>query len=250
MFTMYSPAICSYVGELLGNGGGASEEARCAALAEAFAEARSMRRAMLVLEDIDLLLAAPGAAAGGGGGVNGAGGGLSRVLLGALRSLVREPLDAPPPSTTTAADAPLSPSAAAGGAPASSAPCLLVVATASAPSAGLLEALRPTFRSLVRVPLLHTVDEAAAALRASPALERLLAPSACEAAAAFALADGPIAVSTLHELVEAACLEATALEAADLEGQAVEPVAARAGGTGATAAQQLKLIEERCLAYR
>ena len=40
---------------------GTSEEARCAALVERFNEARAMRRAMLILEDVDILLAAPGA---------------------------------------------------------------------------------------------------------------------------------------------------------------------------------------------
>ena len=66
------------LGEMLSAGGGASEEARCSALVERFAEARAMRRSMLILEDVDLLLASAGGGDAGDGATR-----LSPVMLGA-----------------------------------------------------------------------------------------------------------------------------------------------------------------------
>ena len=49
------------VADLLSDGGGASEDARSRALAERFIEARSMRRSMLIFDDLDLLLSSSSA---------------------------------------------------------------------------------------------------------------------------------------------------------------------------------------------
>ena len=213
------------LGEMLSAGGGASEEARCSALVERFAEARAMRRSMLILEDVDLLLASAGGGDAGDGATR-----LSPVMLGALRSLVREPLDEPSKRQNGGEEEVSTIDATS---KSSEPPCLLILATTAAPpTPALLAALRPIFRTAVGVPLLHTPTEAAEALRSSPALSTLLKPDACEAVAELALNDGPIAVGELQELVESACLEAA---------------------DGADAHAQIAAVEDRCgglLAFR
>lgn len=62
--------------------GGGGDEARAAALVERFSEAREMLHSLLVLDDIDQIVAGTGA------------GGYSSVMLSTLRALIRTP----PPS--------------------------------------------------------------------------------------------------------------------------------------------------------
>lgn len=62
--------------------GGGGDEARAAALVERFSEAREMSHSLLVLDDIDQIVAGTGA------------GGYSSVMLSTLRALIRTP----PPS--------------------------------------------------------------------------------------------------------------------------------------------------------
>jgi len=197
------------MGQLLANGG-ASEGARAAALVSAFAEARSMVRSMIILDDIDLLLAPTAMGVGEGSGTAGGAAPLSGVLLGTLRDLMRE-------------------AAAEASGPASDAgpPCLHVLATVAHPSPALLAALRPTLRTAVHVPLLHTADAAAQALTTSPALATVLLPDAVDATATAALSHGPLPVHELYELVYDACLDADA-----------------------DAAAQVAAVESRCVDYR
>ena len=159
------------VADLLSDGGGASEDARSRALAERFVEAKAMRRSMLILDDIDLLLAA-------GSGAPAAC--LSPVLTGALRSLLKEPLDSQGGAAASElaagnpddADAPTSASSAPRSPPP---PALIILATAS--DAAAASALATAFDRIIKVPLLHTAEEAADALRSSPALALLEVPS-------------------------------------------------------------------------
>ena len=217
------------LGELVGGGGGASEEARCAALAEHFAEARSMRRSMLVLTDIDLLLAAQG-----GGGRSRGGDGIgdpSAVLLGTLRSLLRTPLDAAPspPASQTHANERATAGDEAGG----MAPALVVLATVSEPAAA--EALCDVFEP-IPVPLLRTVDEAANVLRQSPALSGTL--QLVDDAAALALSGGPISAAALLRHAERACVDAA------------DETLYGAAGTTDPASAQLELLRERLAGWR
>ena len=109
--------------------GGASEEGRCSALASSFAEARAMRRALLVLDDIDLLVAD------------------SPALLAFLRAQLRLPL-------------PLSTSVSAQGEPAE----LLVLATTTTTASPQLTA---AFDETLSVPLIRSKEDAIEALRAA-----------------------------------------------------------------------------------
>ena len=189
------------VAELLSDGGGASEDARSRALAERFIEARSMRRSMLILDDLDLLLSSPGAP-----------GSLSAVLLGALRSQLKEPL-ASPSRSSLRGGADGGGGGGGGGDSASGAqpaPCLVVVATVSDPA--VASELSGVFESLIKVPMLHTAEEAADALRSSIALG--LDGSVVDAAAAAAVAGGPVGARQLLGLATQACAMAEA-EGAD-----------------------------------
>ena len=182
------------ISELLSDGGGASEDARCRALAERFVEARAMRRSMLVLDEVDRMLASPTTP-----------GALSAVLVGALSAHLKEPLERmPPPATTDAAGG------AAEAAPPPPPPALIVLATVADPEAA--EALRSVFgaTNLLRVPMLRTADEAADALRSSPAAAAQLAPDAVDAIAAAAIAAGPRGVRNILDLTAQACAVAGA----------------------------------------
>jgi len=170
------------LGELVGGGVGPADDARCQALAERFAEARSMRRSMLILEDVDLLLASSTSA------------GPSPVLLGTLRSLMREPLEQPTSSAGRGGE-----DAAAAAAASASASCLIVLATLSDPSAAA--ALRPVFADAIAVPLLQQAEEAADAMRSSPALAALT-PEALSAAAEAAVTHGPASAAEVFETAE------------------------------------------------
>ena len=78
-------------------------------------------------------------------------------------------------------------------------PALVVLATASDPSAA--EALGPAlFDELIHVPLLHTADDAADALRSSPALS--LEEGELDEVAADAVERGPLAARALFQHVE------------------------------------------------
>ena len=200
--------------EQMSGGGGASEDARCQALVERFVEARSMRRAMLIIEDIDLLLAAPA-----GGASTPAG--LSPVLVGTLRGLIREPLDE---SGVTAEG-----STASRGSESDAPSTLILLSTISDPAAA--RALAPMFPSLIRVPMLTSAEEAAAALRSSPAIHAAVGSSSdvIDGFASRATADRPVGAQELFRLADRALAEASA----DM------------GGADASAAQ-LAAFEDAC----
>ena len=105
-----------------------------------------------------------------------------------------------------------------------------MLATVADPAAA--EALRPVFGgSLLRVPLLTSAEEAADAIRSSPAAIAMLAADAVDAAATAAVAGGPRGVHQLLELVSQAC--------------AVADADAQDEGTGApTTAAQLAAVKE------
>ena len=69
-----------------GGQGGGGDEARAAALVERFSEAREMSNSLLVLDDIDQIVAGTGT------------GGYSSIMLSTLRALIRTP----PPSAAVA----------------------------------------------------------------------------------------------------------------------------------------------------
>ena len=166
--------------DLLRDGG--SEAARATALADRFAEARGMGRALLVLDDVDELCAAD---SGKGGGA-----GPSALMVATLRALLREPLD----------------EAGTGGADSS----LLVLATLSGDGA---PALRRCFDEVLAVPALTSAAEAADALRRAKAVD----DGAVDALAAAAVADagGRIGVKGLLRAAERAAA-AGAAAAADV----------------------------------
>jgi len=181
------------LGEIVSSGGGTSEEGRCAALVERFNEARAMRRSMLILEDADLLLAAPGAKYSDEADADPPReGAISRVLLGTLRSLLREAVE----------------DAAAGSGEDEA--VLIVLATLSTPDAtGPLRKLLGGLASpLIPVQLIHSAEEAADAIRSSTALGALLAPKAIELISARAVAQGPVSMAALREACACACAEA------------------------------------------
>ena len=167
--------------DLLRDGG--SEAARATALADRFAEARGMGRALLVLDDVDELCAADS-----GNGERGAG--PSALMVATLRALLREPLD----------------EAGTGGADSS----LLVLATLSGDGA---PALRRCFDEVLAVPALTSAAEAADALRRAKAVD----DGAVDALAAAAVADagGTIGVKGLLRAAERAAA-AGAAAAADV----------------------------------
>ena len=193
------------VGDLLADGGGASEDARARALAERFVEARSMRRSMLILDDLDLLLAAPSATSPGQPPA------LSPVLMGALRSHLKEPLEQAPTAAAVAGPSDAAPGASRPPLP----PALIVLATVSDPAAA--QQLVSAFQGLIKVPLLKTPEDAAAALCASPAVP--LDTAAVPGAAELAVAGGPIGARTLYRLAEQACATASAIGDDSAEGQ-------------------------------
>lgn len=167
--------------ELLSDGG-MSEGGRCAALAAKFDEAKSMGRALLVLDDIDCIAAGDAGAA------------LSPVFLGTLRSLLRQPLP------ETSADA-----------------SLTVIATVS--DAATARMLMPLFSDTLVTPALRDATEAAKVLRNSPSLAEL-PPKEAAAAAELALADGPLGVKPLLLMAERALLRAAG--AADKAGEKMD----------------------------
>ena len=194
------------VADLLSDGGGASEDARSRALAERFIEARSMRRSMLIFDDLDLLLSSSSAGGGAPAGYRS----LSAVLLGALRSQLKEPLATATAAVTSGGARNGAGDADGGGTSASAAsqppPCLVVLATVSDPS--VASELRGVFDSLIKVPMLHTAGEAADALRSSAAVG--LDDSVVEAASAAAVAGGPMGARQLLALATQACAMAEA----------------------------------------
>mmetsp|Transcript_84828 Transcript_84828/g.169482 ORF Transcript_84828/g.169482 Transcript_84828/m.169482 type:complete len:227 (-) Transcript_84828:126-806(-) len=185
-------------------GGATSEDARCAALTERFADALAMRRSMIILEDADLLLACPGATPDLSDAASAAdGAALSSVLLGTLRSLLREAHDEMI-ATTVAGTASGSSSAGI-----EKSGTLVVLATLSSPRAA--EALRPLLASgatCIPVPMITTPEQAADALCSSSALAAVLAPEAVEHISARAVAERPISTAALREMAACACAEA------------------------------------------
>jgi len=109
---------------------GAADLGRSSSLAGCFAEARAMRRALLVLDDVDLMVDEAG------------------VLLALLRAQLRMPL-----------------SQSGGMANSDGDPALLVIATSSSTSPS--SPLAAAFDDICRVPLLRNNDEAADALRSA-----------------------------------------------------------------------------------
>jgi len=147
---------------------------------------------MLILEDADLLLAAPGAKYSDEADAPPREGAISRVLLGTLRSLLREAVE----------------DAAAGSGEDEA--VLIVLATLSTPDAtGPLRKLLGGLASpLIPVQLIHSAEEAADAIRSSTALGALLAPKAIELISARAVAQGPVSMAALREACACACAEA------------------------------------------
>jgi vesicle-fusing ATPase len=164
--------------ELLGQAEG--EAARCAALAERFAEARAMGRAALVLDDVDRIV------------------GGSAAVAATLRALVREPFEAAG-AAAGARDGEIN-------APSAATPALLVIGTCSSAAAARSPSLAGIFESEAHIPLLATADEAEAALREASELRVVDVP----ALAALAMAAGPLGVKHLLELVDHACALARA----------------------------------------
>lgn len=116
--------------------GGSSDEARAAALAERFAEARELPRSLLVLDDVDQLCAGTGP------------GGYSSVMLATLRALLRMP-----PARTLAAKAGGHSKSKSGGGKA------LQVLAATSRSNAACSVLNELFDETIIVPLLSEASE-------------------------------------------------------------------------------------------
>ncbi|KAG8469348.1 hypothetical protein KFE25_007866 [Diacronema lutheri] len=198
-----------------------AESARCAALADRFAEARSLGRAALLLDDVDRMLDG------------------SPALAAALRALLREPLVGARGVAR----------GANGGEDTRAAPALIVIGTCSDPVAARALALGPLFGAAVALPLVGAAPHAATALEHSAALG--LAPAAAHALAAVALAElGPLGVKTLLALAERAC--ALAAAAADVSSPDARDVALALGlSAGSPLAElQLRAMELACREQR
>lgn len=134
----------------------ADEAARCGALVEVFAESKQANRAVIVLDDVDRMIAGIGPS------------GASAAVVATLRALLREPLPRRQGNR---------------GAPG----MLLVIGTTSSGRAACTS-LEGIFDAVRVAPLVSTAAEAEAILRASPALE--LAPETATACAACAMFGG------------------------------------------------------------
>ena len=180
-----------------------------------------MGRSLLILDDIDLLLAAAGAATSSATSPSASGAAaappaapLSALLLGLLRSLLREPLDSRRSArrATGATDQERAEAGAEAGGEEGGEEgrprALVVLATASSPAAAA--ALAPLFDSAAIVPLLASASDVHAVLRASPAIR--LEVDALDGVSAAATARGPVGVRSVLRLAERASEEATAAE--------------------------------------
>ncbi len=121
--------------------GGGGDEARAAALAERFSEAREMSNSLLVLDDIDQIVAGTGT------------GGYSSVMLSTLRALIRTP----PPSGNVAVAGGQSKAALTG-------KTLHIIATTSRSDAACA-ILNEIFDETIVVPLLSDVESVEKLLR-------------------------------------------------------------------------------------
>jgi hypothetical protein len=161
--------------------GAADEAARCGALAELFAEAQQAGRAVLVLDDVDRMVAGHGAD------------GASPAILGTLRALLRLPLARRPEA-----------SAGTTGPPAGAAPMMLVLATTSSGRAACT-CLEGIFDATRVAPLVSDAADAELLLRSSPALG--IHPASAAACAAAAVEGGALGVKTILNLASRAVSE-------------------------------------------